>query len=164
MSLRTTRTHRPDTFFPYTTLFRSRFEAGGGSGRTPPAEVRWRCDGAPPGPGVPVRVEASAHAAAAGPAASPSPGAGEGKPAIMDEVAAAGGGERDWLAGQSAGREWLFPAADYNPRSPVTRVVVKRLEGDKVALRINGVAVDGLAYEGTQTSPDRKSTRLNSSH
>ena len=129
------------------------FEAGGGSGRTPPAEVRWRCDGAPPGPGVPVRVEASAHAAAAGPAASPSPGAGEGKPAIMDEVAAAGGGERDWLAGQSAGREWLFPAADYNPRSPVTRVVVKRLESDKVALRINGVAVDGLAYEGTQTSP-----------
>ena len=97
------------------------FDAGGGGARTPPAESRWRCDGSPPGtPGE--RVETTAQAAAAGPAASASLESG-GRPEIIDDVTAAGGGGRQWLEGQSAGREWLFPAVDYNPRTPVTRVV-----------------------------------------
>ncbi len=68
--------------------------------------------------------------------------------AIADDATAAG--NRDWLgAGQAAGIDWLFPSADYNPRAPISRAVVKHLPGQRVALTINGKQVEPLAFDGT---------------
>ena len=39
--------------------------------------------------------------------------------------AEAAGAERDWLAGQEPGIDWLFPAPEHNPRAPVVRVAIK---------------------------------------
>ena len=69
-------------------------------------------------------------------------------PAVADDAAAAAG-SRDWLAGRRPGVEWLFPAADYNPRAPVTRVAIQHLPGQRVALSIDGQPVDPLSFETT---------------
>lgn len=74
--------------------------------------------------------------------------------AILDDATAAGGGEINWLAGQSAGNDWLFPALDYNPRSPTTRIVIKHGPGQKVVLTRNGVPVSPIYYDGSSTSAD----------
>jgi uncharacterized repeat protein (TIGR01451 family) len=68
--------------------------------------------------------------------------------AILDDATAAG--SRDWLgAGQTPGVDWLFPAADHNPRAPIVRAVVKHMPGQRVALTINGKPVEPLAFDGT---------------
>ncbi|WP_242187399.1 DUF11 domain-containing protein [Sphingomonas sp. CARO-RG-8B-R24-01] len=69
-----------------------------------------------------------------------------------DSIAA---GDRDWFAGQTAGTEILFPAADTNPRAPVTRVVVKHAPGQRVALSVNGQLAEALAFDTTETNPAR---------
>ncbi|MGI4731800.1 MAG: hypothetical protein ACRYFW_08645 [Janthinobacterium lividum] len=66
---------------------------------------------------------------------------------IADDATAAG--HRDWLAGQTPGIDWLFPAVDHNPRAPVLRVVVKHRPGQRVALTINGVRSEPLAFDGS---------------
>ncbi len=66
---------------------------------------------------------------------------------IADDAAAAG--NRDWLAGQTPGIDWLFPAIDHNPRAPVLRVVIKHLPSQRVALTVNGERTDPLAFDGT---------------
>lgn len=68
-------------------------------------------------------------------------------------------GDRDWFAGQQAGIEMLFPTADYNPRATVTRVVVKHLPGQRVALLVNGQMVDPLNFDATDTN-DAKTIAL----
>ncbi|WP_445191305.1 hypothetical protein ACT009_11975 [Sphingomonas sp. Tas61C01] len=70
---------------------------------------------------------------------------------VVDDATAAG--NRDWLAGQTPGVDWVFPAADHNPRAPVLRVVVKHLPGQRVALTVNGRATDVLAFDGTDFTP-----------
>ncbi len=75
------------------------------------------------------------------------------RPAAVDGIAAAGGGI-DLFAGQSAGLDWLFPSADHNPRSPAIRIAIKHLPGQIITLTHDGAPVDGLNFEGTQTSPD----------
>ena len=69
-----------------------------------------------------------------------------------DSIAA---GDRDWFTGATAGTEILFPTADTNPRAPVTRVVVKHLPGQRVALSLNGALVDVINYDTTETNPDK---------
>ena len=64
-------------------------------------------------------------------------------------------GDRDWLAGQQPGVALLFPTPDYNPRAPVTRVVVKHLPGQRVALVVNGEPVDPLLFDTTEVNPDK---------
>ncbi|QQV76787.1 DUF11 domain-containing protein [Sphingomonas aliaeris] len=68
----------------------------------------------------------------------------------IDDATAAG--NRDWLTGQTPGIAMLFPTETYNPRAPVTRVVVKHLPGQNVALTINGVRGDALAFDGTDVN------------
>ena len=68
-------------------------------------------------------------------------------------------GDRDWFAGQAPGIELLFPTPDYNPRAPVTRVVVKHLPGQRVALLVNGQAVDPINFDTTETN-DAKTIAL----
>ena len=70
--------------------------------------------------------------------------------AVADDGAAAG--NRDWTQALAAGpADWLFPAADHNPRAAAQRVVIRHAPGERVALRINGERTDPLAYDGTDT-------------
>ncbi|MGY2733724.1 hypothetical protein [Sphingomonas sp. UYP23] len=64
-------------------------------------------------------------------------------------------GDREWFAGQQPGVALLFPTPDYNPRAPVTRVVVKHLPGQRVALVVNGEPVDPLLFDTTDINPDK---------
>lgn len=75
------------------------------------------------------------------------------RPDVAEGVSAAGGGA-DLFAGQSAGLDWVFPAADHNPRSPAIRIAIKHLPGQTISLTHDGVSVDPLGFEGAQTSPD----------
>lgn len=72
-------------------------------------------------------------------------------PIAVDDSATAAG-NRDWVAGQTPGIDWLFPAVDHNPRAPALRVVIKHLPGQRVALTINGVQTDALAFDGMDGS------------
>ena len=128
------------------------FEAGGKRQQTPPALAALPC-GSPPAPADSGRVAATVTAAAPGPAASPFAGQQKKRSEIADTITA-GGGKTDWLRGQAPGTDILFPAPDYNPRAPVTRVVVKRAANQTVALRVNGAEVDPLLYDGSRASPD----------
>lgn len=65
----------------------------------------------------------------------------------------ASGADIDWLAMGDGPIEFLFPTAAYNPRIPSIRAVIRHENGQKVALRINGQAVEGLAFEGTRGGP-----------
>ena len=89
-----------------------------------------------------VPAETLAAAAAAAEAAKPA----------TDTDRAAAGGETDWIAMGDGPSEFLFPAADYNPRAPTTRIVIRHRKGQSVALKIDGKPVDKLAFDGTQSS------------
>jgi uncharacterized repeat protein (TIGR01451 family) len=67
-------------------------------------------------------------------------------PPPSDQTAA--GGDRDWLAGQAAGIEWLFPAPDHNPRTKAIRVAIKHFANQTVRLFVDGQPVNPLAFEG----------------
>jgi uncharacterized repeat protein (TIGR01451 family) len=124
------------------------FDTAGAPGRTPAAEATARCTGSGPGDAVAAgqRVETILTAAAAEQAASARPD-GAKTEAIVDDATAAGGGI-DWLRGQAPGHDWLFPAEGYNPRAAATRVVVKHAKGEKVALRVDGEAVESIRFDG----------------
>ena len=66
----------------------------------------------------------------------------------------AAGADIDWLALGDGPTEFLFPQADHNPRAPAVRVVIRHRAGERVDLRIDGEAVDKLAFDGARTSPD----------
>jgi uncharacterized repeat protein (TIGR01451 family) len=121
------------------------FDHGGTNGRTPTSEATTRCTGSGPGGEASAgqRMETVITAAAETLAASARP-----EDVILDDATAAGGGDIDWLRGLTAGHDWLFPAEDYNPRAPVTRVVIKHMQGETVALRVNGEAVDRIRFDG----------------
>lgn len=65
---------------------------------------------------------------------------------VSDQEAA--GAQRDWLTGQGAGIDWLFPTIDHNPRAPVVRVAIKHLPGQSVRLFADGKPVDPIGFEG----------------
>lgn len=131
------------------------FDPGGGGGRTPVAEALARCTGSGPGGETATgqRVETTIMAAAEGQAASARPGDAKSE-LVLDDATAAGGGGIDWLRGLTVGYGWLFPAEGYNPRAPVTRVVVKHRQGEKVHLRLNGQDVDPLRFDGVRPGAD----------
>ncbi|MBX9727623.1 MAG: DUF11 domain-containing protein, partial [Sphingopyxis sp.] len=94
--------------------------------------------------------EAPADADASGVTPLPQPGRA---PVAEDSVAA--GASRNFLDGEAPGIAWLFPAADYNPRAPTTRIAIKHLAGQSVALTLNGQPVDPLNFDGSEQSADR---------
>ncbi|OYU34913.1 MAG: hypothetical protein CFE35_13620 [Novosphingobium sp. PASSN1] len=91
-----------------------------------------------------VPAEALAAAAAATAAAAPT--------TESDRMAA--GGETDWIAKGDGPNDFLFPTADYNPRAPTTRVVIRHRKGQSVTLKIDGKPVEKLAFDGVQSSPE----------
>jgi uncharacterized repeat protein (TIGR01451 family) len=66
---------------------------------------------------------------------------------------AASGADTDWLLLGDGPTDFLFPTVDYNPRIPSIRAVIRHKPGQKIALKINGEAVDPLAFEGTRGAP-----------
>ncbi|GEO01331.1 hypothetical protein NSE01_31630 [Novosphingobium sediminis] len=90
---------------------------------------------------VPAETLAAAAAAAAA------------KP-VADSDRTAAGGDTDWIAKGDGPTEFVFPTADYNPRAPTTRVVIRHRKGQTVALKIDGKPVDKLAFDGAQSSPE----------
>lgn len=66
---------------------------------------------------------------------------------------AASGADTDWLLLGDGPTDFLFPTMDYNPRIPSIRAVIRHKPGQKIALKINGEAVDPLAFEGTRGAP-----------
>ena len=58
-----------------------------------------------------------------------------------------------WLASALPGAEWLHPQADFVPALPVIKVAVKHEPRHRVALKINGAAVNSLRYEGVTVNP-----------
>ncbi|MBB4858902.1 hypothetical protein HNO88_002228 [Novosphingobium chloroacetimidivorans] len=73
---------------------------------------------------------------------------------LMSDADAAGGG-REWLQEATPGVDWLFPAMDHNPRAPAQRVVVKHKPGQRIALQVNGHAVDPVTFDGTSADEAR---------
>lgn len=73
---------------------------------------------------------------------------------VADSDRTAAGGDTDWVAKGDGPTEFLFPTADYNPRAPTTRVVIRHRKGQTVALKIDGKPVDKLAFDGAQNSPE----------
>jgi uncharacterized repeat protein (TIGR01451 family) len=70
------------------------------------------------------------------------------RPPVASDAAAAGA-EIDWLAGREPGSGWLFPAADYNPRAPITRIAIKHRPGQVVKLFAGTRPVDPITFDGT---------------
>lgn len=78
----------------------------------------------------------------------------EARRAIKSD-ADAGGADQDWASGQAPGNAWLFPAPDYNPRAPATRVVIKHAPDQTVVLKLpDGSPASGLNFDGSQHSAD----------
>lgn len=91
-----------------------------------------------------VPAETLAANAAAAAAAAP----------VAETDRAAAGGETDWIGKGDGPNEFIFPAADYNPRAPTTRIVIRHRKGQTVALKIDGKPVDKLAFDGAQSAPE----------
>src|SRR5690606_4130125 len=110
----------------------------------------------PPGvaAGASGRVETPLQVAVQTPAASPFAEQERIRRAIPDAVAASGGGDVDWFAGQVPGHGIVFPAAGYNPRSPSTRVVARHRPGETAKLTINGEPPSVVNMDGTPKSAD----------
>ncbi len=65
----------------------------------------------------------------------------------------AAGADVDWLAKGDGPTEYLFPAADHNPRAPAIRVAIRHRAGQKVELSLGGKPVDPLTFDGARTAP-----------
>ncbi|MFC3713940.1 hypothetical protein ACFOMD_15305 [Sphingoaurantiacus capsulatus] len=63
-------------------------------------------------------------------------------------------GNIDWFADPTPAPALLYPKVDYNPRAPVTSVVLKHLPRQRVKLTVNGKIADPLFYEGLELSTD----------
>jgi len=74
------------------------------------------------------------------------------EPKISDKAFA--GAEVDWLAKGNGPIDFLFPAIDYNPRSPTVRVAIRHREGQKIELSANGNPVAHVAFDSTKVSAD----------
>ncbi|MEO1731520.1 MAG: hypothetical protein AAFR64_12365, partial [Pseudomonadota bacterium] len=62
---------------------------------------------------------------------------------------------QDWIALGDGPDGWLAPTIDANPRAPAVKVAIRHRRGQKIALRVDGEAVDPLAFDGTQESSGR---------
>lgn len=64
------------------------------------------------------------------------------------------GGEKDWVAGQAPGSEFLFPGIGHNPPVPAIRVAFKHGRGERIELSVNGKTVDPLNFDGVKRGGD----------
>lgn len=83
----------------------------------------------------------------------PPAGAADAPPVVTGQKLDATG-NIDWFADPTPAPALLFPKTDYNPRAPVTRVVLKHLPKQRVRLTVNGKLADPLHYDGMEISTD----------
>jgi len=115
----------------------------------PPLALPAAQDHVEAGAAVPV-TRNEAQAAAAKPAAAASAPAASA-PALETLVEKLPYDER-WLATAPAGNEWLHPRASFSPAIPVVKVAVKHVRGSLAELKVNGVPVDRMRFEGSTPS------------
>lgn len=60
-----------------------------------------------------------------------------------------------WLAQAQPGVEWLHPQQNFQPALPVIKVAVKHVPGQQLTLRVNGVEVDALKFDGMEQNGAR---------
>ena len=79
-------------------------------------------------------------------------------PDFLAEVKVEGAPDYDqqWLAGQTAEAEIVWPLEDMNPRIPAIEVAVKHAVGQRPNLLVNGVLVDSLSFEKVVVNHARK--------
>ena len=63
--------------------------------------------------------------------------------------------DEKWLATAQPSAEWLHPQADFHPNLSSMSVVVKHAPGQSVSLKVNGVAVDPLKFDGVKMNAAR---------
>ncbi len=108
-------------------------------------------------PVIPAEPATPAPAATADAAAEKDSDASQADSAEPDDgVAAAGGGDVDWLARTTGKTGFLFPGEKHNPRAPALRVVVEHGLKETVELMVNGEPVPNLNLDGTRRDPGRK--------
>lgn len=95
---------------------------------------------------------AALPADALAPAAAPLDRAAVAERELAAERLAAGA-DIDWLTRGDGPTEFLFPAADHNPRAPAVRVAIRHRATEKVELLVDGQPVDPVAYDGLRTAP-----------
>jgi uncharacterized repeat protein (TIGR01451 family) len=66
----------------------------------------------------------------------------------------AAGADTDWLAQGNGPADFLFPAADHNPRSPAIRVVIRHGANQTVDLFANGKPVSALMRDTMKVAAD----------
>lgn len=72
---------------------------------------------------------------------------------FIDNITASGAGIN--FVGLGDGPDgFLFPAAEFNPRSPSVRVAIRHRARHRVEITVNGRAVDPLSFEGSELAPD----------
>ncbi len=76
---------------------------------------------------------------------------------VIDDISASGG-NRNWLFGQGEGRDLIFPEETYNPRAPMTRLIVKASKEDQVDVFIDGKLLDKIYYNNRFSSPNQDIT------
>jgi len=57
-----------------------------------------------------------------------------------------------WLSAAQPGNEWLHPQESFHPNLPVIKLAVKHDPLYKLMLSVNGVSVDPLLFDGTQSN------------
>lgn len=60
-----------------------------------------------------------------------------------------------WLSAAQPGNEWLHPQESFHPNLPVIKVAVKHDPQHKLALSVNGAAVNPLLFDGRQMNAAR---------
>ncbi|MBC7728904.1 MAG: DUF11 domain-containing protein, partial [Microbacteriaceae bacterium] len=87
-------------------------------------------------------------AARAGPAA-PAPAAPQASVQLVETLAY----DDKWIAAAAPGTEWLHPQTGFVPALPVIKVAVKHEPQQPVELKVNGLPVNPLRYEGSVMNP-----------
>ena len=58
--------------------------------------------------------------------------------------------DTDWLATTPAGTQWLHPQATFQPALPAIKLAVKSVPGQKINIKMNGLNINPLNYDGAK--------------
>lgn len=98
---------------------------------------------------APVALPAATVAAAEATPAAPLLTSSRASPQLVEKLPY----DDKWLAAAAPGTEWLHPQTGFVPALPAIKVAVKHGPRHPVALKVNGVLVNALRYEGSVMNP-----------
>lgn len=82
-------------------------------------------------------------------ALAPKPARASSGPQLIEKLAY----DDKWIAAAAPGPEWLHPQTGFVPALPVIKVAIKHEARHQVELKVNGVPVNALRYEGSVMNP-----------